>query len=87
MPIKGRLYFFDTFAIHTKLLLGIKLYYVFRKEYKVILDELDWMDDITREKAHAKVDKITPYIGYPLEILNNTLMDDFYQGIRYLKSN
>ena len=33
-----------------------------RKEFKITLDELDWMDDITRKKAHVKVDKMTPHM-------------------------
>ena len=53
---------------------------ILRREFKIILDELEWMDDITKKKAHVKVDKMTPYIGYAKEILDNNLINEFYQG-------
>ena len=46
-----------------------------------MLDELDWIDDITRKKAHVKVDKMTPHIGYAKEILDNNLINEFYEGL------
>ena len=45
-----------------------------------MLDELDWMDDITRKKAHTKVDKMMPFIGYAKEILDDKLINDHYRG-------
>lgn len=51
-----------------------------RKEFKIILDELDWMDDITREKAHDKVDKMQAVIGYAKEILDPELLNQYYEG-------
>ncbi|XP_023343178.1 neprilysin-2 isoform X2 [Eurytemora carolleeae] len=52
-----------------------------KREFKIILDELEWMDDITKKKAHVKVDKMTPHIGYAKEILDNNLVNEFYQGL------
>jgi len=49
----------------------------------IILDELEWMDDITKKKAHVKVDKMTPHIGYAKEILDDNLVNEFYQGFFY----
>ena len=46
-----------------------------------MLDELDWMDEITTKKAHIKVDKMMAFIGYAKEILNTTLINEFYKGI------
>ena len=54
--------------------------FLLRKEFKIMLDELDWMDDITRKKAQVKVDKMTPHIGYAKEILDNNLINEFYEG-------
>ena len=51
-----------------------------RNEFKIILDELDWMDDITRKEAHAKVDKMQVIIGYAKEILDPKLLNQFYEG-------
>ncbi|XP_023334270.1 neprilysin-2 [Eurytemora carolleeae] len=52
-----------------------------KKEFKIMLDELDWIDDITRKKAHVKVDKMTPHVGYAKEILDNNLINEFYEGL------
>ena len=52
-----------------------------RAEFKKMLDELDWMDPITRAKAHTKVDKITPHVACPKEILNDELIDKIYSGL------
>ena len=57
------------------------IYTFFRKEFKIMLDELDWMDDITRKKAHIKVDKMMPFIGYAKEILDDKLINEFYIGM------
>ena len=35
----------------------------------------------TKVKAHTKLQSIKDYIGYPQEILNNTLIEDLYDGI------
>ena len=52
-----------------------------RAEFKKMLDELDWMDPITRAKAHTKVDKITPHVAYAKEILDDGLINEFYSGL------
>ncbi|XP_023343135.1 neprilysin-2 isoform X2 [Eurytemora carolleeae] len=58
-----------------------------KKEFKIILDELDWMDDITREKAHDKVDKMQAVIGYAKEILDPELLNQYYEGLELLSPN
>ena len=35
----------------------------------------------TKVKAHTKLQSIKDYIGYPQELLNNTLIEDLYDGI------
>jgi len=52
-----------------------------KDEFKMILDEVKWMDEGTKVKAHSKLQSIKDYIGYPQEILNNTLIEDLYDGI------
>eukprot|EP00092_Neocalanus_flemingeri_P028315 GFUD01030752.1.p1 GENE.GFUD01030752.1~~GFUD01030752.1.p1 ORF type:complete len:774 (+),score=182.51 GFUD01030752.1:202-2523(+) len=52
-----------------------------REEFKKMLDELDWMDSKTKERAHKKADQITPHIAYAKEILDNNLLDEHYEGI------
>jgi putative endopeptidase len=36
-----------------------------REAYRVSINTLEWMTPETRERAHAKLDKFTPKIGYP----------------------
>ena len=52
-----------------------------RAEFKKMLDELDWLDPITKVKALSKLEKITPNIAYPKEILNDKMIDEFYTGL------
>jgi membrane metallo-endopeptidase-like protein 1 len=52
-----------------------------KAEMKMILDNVQWMDEGTRAKAHEKLQSIKDYIGFPKEILNNTLIEELYDGI------
>ena len=52
-----------------------------RAEFKKMLDELDWMDPVTKAKALSKMEKITPNIAYPKEILDDKMIDEFYSGL------
>jgi predicted metalloendopeptidase len=52
-----------------------------RKEFKTMLDELDWMDAATKVKAHEKVDKMDAHIAYAKEILDDKIIDKFYTGL------
>jgi len=58
-----------------------------RAEFKKMLDELDWMDPITKSRAHKKADKITPHIAYAKEILDDKLINEFYEGIDLRKDS
>jgi len=62
-----------------------------RAEFKTMLDELDWMDPKTKARAHKKADQITPHIAYSKEILDDKLINEFYEGLNletnsYLKN-
>jgi len=52
-----------------------------RKEFKLMLDELDWMDADTLARAHTKVDKMSAHIAYAKEILDDQLLNEFYEGL------
>ena len=52
-----------------------------RVEFKKMLDEQDWMDPVTRAKAETKLEKMTPHIAYPKEILDGELIDELYSGL------
>ena len=51
------------------------------KEFKIMLDELEWMDSTTKESAYAKIDQMTPHIAYSKEILDTDLINQFYKGL------
>ena len=53
-----------------------------KAEFRKMLDELDWMDPVTRGKAHKKADQITPHVGYAKEILDDGLITEFYSGLQ-----
>lgn len=46
-------------------------------EFKEILDEIDWMDEESRQRAHEKADLVSLNIGYP----------DYYKNSTYIKNN
>merc|ERR1719402_831160 len=50
-------------------------------EFVILLNEIDWLDEETRKKALEKAHLIHPYVGYPEELMNNTLVDDEYEGL------
>ena len=52
-----------------------------RIEFKKILDELNWMDPVTKARAHTKADKMTPHVAYAKEILDDNLINEFYEGL------
>jgi len=58
-----------------------------REEFKKMLDELDWMDSKTKSRAQKKADQITPHIAYAKEILDDKLINEFYQGIDLQKDS
>lgn len=62
-----------------------------RDEFEQILHTIDWMDDETRASALDKLKKMATYIGYPDEMKNNTLLEEYYDGLeidpeQYLES-
>ncbi|KAH9507107.1 NEDD8 protease nep2 [Dermatophagoides farinae] len=57
------------------------------REFMKILDRVEWMDDQTRQRARDKALAIRPYIGYPNELLNNTEIESFYKGLKFVKDD
>ena len=58
-----------------------------KAEFKLMLDELDWMDSKTKIRAHVKVNSMTSFIGYEKEILDNELLNDFYSDLELDSEN
>ncbi|EEC06628.1 neprilysin, putative, partial [Ixodes scapularis] len=51
------------------------------KEFMSILEDINWMDEQTRQRARAKALAIQPYIGYPEELLKDALVEEHYSNI------
>lgn len=48
---------------------------------KSLIDKADWMDGLTKQAAKRKLDAMRQFVGYPDWILNQTALDDYYQGV------
>ena len=57
------------------------------EEFKLMILQSQWMDSKTKARALEKAEQITPHIAYAKEILNNKLIDKFYEGINLTKGN
>jgi len=57
------------------------------KEFLNILDEVDWMDETTRLRAIEKAHAITSYIGYPDQLLNDSMVADLYMNLQLIPDN
>ncbi|KTG46058.1 hypothetical protein cypCar_00047592, partial [Cyprinus carpio] len=53
-----------------------------RTAFKDALDDLNWMDEQTRQAAKDKADAIYDMIGFPDFILDSKELDDVYDGYR-----
>ncbi|XP_006017174.1 endothelin-converting enzyme 2 [Alligator sinensis] len=51
-----------------------------RTAFEEALDQLDWMDEKTKQAAKEKADAIYDMIGFPDFILDNKELDDVYDG-------
>ncbi|XP_043215646.1 neprilysin-2-like isoform X3 [Amphibalanus amphitrite] len=51
------------------------------QEFNIMLGEITWMDNKTKERAKDKSKSINYHIAYPEEILNNTALDMLYDGL------
>ena len=52
-----------------------------RTQFELILDEVDWMDDSTKERAKVKAQGMVEHIGYPPELLEMKKLEDLLDGL------
>lgn len=52
-----------------------------REEYVKILQEVSWMDDVTRMEAIEKAKSMTSHIAFPDELIDNNKLEEFYKGL------
>ena len=50
-----------------------------RSAFKGIIDDLDWMDEATKESARTKLDKMRQFIAYPDEMLDQDTVDSHFK--------
>ena len=50
-----------------------------KDEFKIMLSEIDWMDDETKRQANEKANTIKEQIAYADELLDDNKLDEFYQ--------
>ena len=55
-----------------------------RSEFKVILENLDWMDGPSKKAAEEKADAIDVKIGYPSYTYNDTYLNGLYKHVKVL---
>ncbi|XP_060595565.1 neprilysin-like isoform X2 [Ruditapes philippinarum] len=58
-----------------------------RTSFKVMIGNLKWMDNATKEVAKEKVDHMTSRIGYSDIIYNNTALNELYVNYTITKDN
>lgn len=49
--------------------------------FEDILMKVDWMDDKTKKRAKEKSEAIIPKIAYPPELLNDTIVEEYYEHL------
>jgi len=52
-----------------------------RREFDIILDQIEWMDSATRVRAKEKLSTMKEYIGYPQEIMVKENLEELYKGL------
>lgn len=52
-----------------------------KREFRETLRKLDWLDEETRRRAISKLKKMTPFVAYPDELLNDTALYKLYENI------
>uniref|UniRef100_A0A8D0HA55 endothelin-converting enzyme 1 n=1 Tax=Sphenodon punctatus TaxID=8508 RepID=A0A8D0HA55_SPHPU len=76
----GALFVKATFDRHSKKI-AERMISEIRTAFEESLDQLDWMDEMTRQAAKEKADAIYDMIGFPDFILDVKELDDVYDGV------
>lgn len=53
-----------------------------RKAFEGAVQDLDWMDTVTREKTLTKLHAIRAFVGYPGWIMNASRLDTHYKQVK-----
>lgn len=52
-----------------------------REEYVKILQEVSWMDEVTRLAAIEKAKSMTSHIAFPDELIDNNKLEEYYRDL------
>ncbi|XP_058793376.1 neprilysin-2-like isoform X2 [Phymastichus coffea] len=58
-----------------------------RKEFRKIIEKVDWMDEETRLAALEKADAMSSFIAYPNELLDDNKLDKYYESLTIERGN
>lgn len=58
-----------------------------RNEFEGILRTASWMDEKTRHSAIDKLNAMSAYIAYPDELLDNLVIEKYYQNLKMDESS
>jgi len=49
--------------------------------FEKIVQELNWMDDTTKQRTIYKAQKMENFIGFPQYIYNSSILDNYYSDV------
>lgn len=58
-----------------------------RDEFISILNDVDWMDEKTRQEAIKKAKALTAHVGYPNELADNNKLEEYYHNLEIEPDN
>ena len=53
----------------------------FRRQFQILLNEVEWMDEATKQRARVKASGMVEHIGYPSELLDMAKLEQLYDGL------
>ena len=58
-----------------------------RNTFELLVPHITWMDEKTRVNAIEKLREMGQFIAFPDELLNRSIMDEYYKGKIIYKFN
>ena len=49
--------------------------------FRKILEDIDWMDDLTKERAFEKLRTMRRFIAYPEEMTQESVVTEYHSGV------
>ena len=64
-----------------------KMIVYLKQAFSSMLRDSDWLDNKTKDKAKKKLDTMDQFIGYPDELVNKDIMDEYYSNLEFSEGN